>query len=325
MAYTYPYKTNEDFKTAVSFVDISFDDGNIESSMRLAMQQLKDVVGSSVWNLAINHLNSENYQQTGYTVLDNLVLNIANVHAPLSLYHHFIWLQLRISSNAITVTKSENETAAFKYQTDEAKEKLLEVAWAEYNVLIDFLNLDATSDEGNPVAEWRETTQYTELQKLIVFSYVNFCELAAIDRNALFFMRCMEIMKEHQAEEIEGRVFTKDETFKESFVQLSAAKQNNLKKALVLLTLADAVEEFDFLLLPEKFKAILRENEQKNSHAINLQERRDRLAGKIRNKANSYLQKFDMSVISESAETTDTTPYDDYVSDYDDDNFIATL
>jgi len=169
--FKYPFQTGEEIKSVASQIDISFDIENIDSSLILAANELKDIISKDIWDLMLTHYNSENYnvdppaeppaepeeEPIDYSLLDELVWKIQPALANLAFYHHFIWLMLRISNNSVTVMKGENETTAYKYQTDEAKEKLLEVTWVHINDLIDFLNDNATA-----WTDFAATTAYTK-------------------------------------------------------------------------------------------------------------------------------------------------------------------
>jgi hypothetical protein len=153
--YKYPFTTGEDLKAAASQVNLNFDIANIQSSLSLAANDLKDVVGDEVYAAMLTFYNEGTFNPTGATLGDKLVNAFRPALANLALYHHFIWLQLQISNSGINVAKGENVTSAYKYQTDEAKDKLLQTAWIETNNLINVLNAEAT-----PWKAWAPATAY---------------------------------------------------------------------------------------------------------------------------------------------------------------------
>jgi hypothetical protein len=154
--YTIPFKTGEEIKNSLSQLDIEFDIENVKTSFEKAAADIKDIIGSDMYLLMINHFNSDHFG-TGedYLLLDKLVKHIQDPLANFGMFHHFIWLILRISNNSVTVHKTDKETTAYKYLTDEAKEKLIDSAWMYINSLVDFMNSNATA-----FTVWVKNTEY---------------------------------------------------------------------------------------------------------------------------------------------------------------------
>lgn len=170
MATVIPFKTGEDIKSSLSQINIDFDIANVQNSFIKASDLIKDIISPAMWQLMIDHYNSDNYQATPepvedgeeadpmtavYALLDTLVKKVQDPLANFGMAEHFVWLMLRISNGSVTVAKSENETTAFKYLTDEAKEQLIETAYMFCNQLVDFINENAT-----PWTTWAKGTGY---------------------------------------------------------------------------------------------------------------------------------------------------------------------
>lgn len=158
MANKYPFSTTEELKKHVSGVDVGFEQENIESGKRRAASLVKDIVSVEVWDLMINHFNSDNYnaadqQDENYQRLDELVEYFQFPMANFTFFFHFVWLQLRIGNDKITLTDKEN--SPYKYQEDEAKDQLLETAYEGINDLIDYLTTTATK-----WTVWAAETEY---------------------------------------------------------------------------------------------------------------------------------------------------------------------
>ena len=143
----YPFRTSEEIKKQVSGVDSGFEDVNIESGKRRAASHIKDIVSAGVYNLTMEHYEGDNYNIGGqedeqYLRLDLLVDHVQFAMAHFTFFYHFVWLQLRIANDTISLTDKEN--APYKYQEDAAKEELLETAYEGVNDLIDFLDQEST-------------------------------------------------------------------------------------------------------------------------------------------------------------------------------------
>jgi hypothetical protein len=163
------FKTTAELKKYVSGIDISYNLENMSSSFITARNEAIDAVSEAVWSLAQEHYNSENYNVTGqtnlyYKELDRLVSESQAAIANFAVFHHFIWLQIRVSNSGITIPDSDSLKAAYRYQTDEAKEELIKAAWAAMNRTIIYLRKTATV-----WTPWTALLEY-ELDSIILFA-----------------------------------------------------------------------------------------------------------------------------------------------------------
>jgi hypothetical protein len=80
-----------------------------------------------------------------------------------AIYEHLIFLITQVSNDGVTVKKNDNETTAYKYQTDELNNKLITTAWFWINQLIGFL-------DGNlaDFPEWSESEEKKDYDNLPV-------------------------------------------------------------------------------------------------------------------------------------------------------------
>ncbi len=162
MTYKIPFKDAADeIKPLISGIDKSLELDNISSSIKKAKNDIIDVFGEDIWKIMIDHYNSDDYNvenqdNENLNRLDELVKKIQDPLIHFGLYRHFIWLILRVSNTGVTVTKTDDETTAYKYLTDEAKSDLISTAWEGINNLIVFLNKEATK-----FTEWTKETLYT--------------------------------------------------------------------------------------------------------------------------------------------------------------------
>ena len=161
-SYEYPF-VNFDLEifTRVPGAHVANDINSIKVSFPIGKDRLVDVIGEDIWDLMINHYNdTDNYNQDGqtdlnYIRLDKLVSRCQDSMIQFVYYEHFIFLMLHISDAGVTVKKSDEETTAFKYLTDEAKEKFIENAWTYTSMLLKFLD-----EEASNYTTWAKTTDY---------------------------------------------------------------------------------------------------------------------------------------------------------------------
>ena len=113
------------------------------------VKEVTDVTSKEVYQVMIDHYNSEDYHQDNHEgefgKLNKLVDLHKTIIASLGLHEHFIWLQIHVNDKGVTTYKTKDETTAFAYQISEAKEKLLKTAWAYFTELIEFLNQESTT------------------------------------------------------------------------------------------------------------------------------------------------------------------------------------
>ena len=117
-----PFNTSEELKSAMSGVDLRIDLENIASSLARIPNDLIEIIGKSVYDEMMKHYETPKTENT--EIWDELVKLCQKAMFPMALYKHFIWLQIRVSNGGVTTFKGTDETTAYKYQTDEAKESL---------------------------------------------------------------------------------------------------------------------------------------------------------------------------------------------------------
>jgi hypothetical protein len=305
----YPFITGEELKRVVSQIDISFDNENITGSFRLAKDEIIDIVSKAVWDRMMAHYNSGDYTEGGATFDDKLVDAIKPAFGNFGIYHHFIWLQLRISNNAVTVTKSENETAAYKYQTDEAKDKLLQTAWVEINTLIDLLGDEAPT-------EWLDSEQFEEMQNLIIKNYKAFDKIYKIDKNAAFFIKTRHIQQRIIDDEVTPRIGDYDDV---SDPKLDKA----IKRALAYKVMSDSCIEFDYYFLPAPIRRTI-DNEMVKKKSNDALFAKEKLSGYLLQAANRYFQEVDYFIADENKEEGEN-PYENFEDNYNKDLPFASI
>ena len=306
MAAKYPFTTGEELKQYVSGIDIDIDIENINSSLIRASRNIIDLVTKEVYTLAINHYNDEtNYNQPGqtdpnYIRLDNLVAHVQEPLAAFAMYHHFIWLRLRINNNSVTVVKNDNEDRPFKYEIDEAKEELLQLAWIGITELYDFLNEEATN-----FPDWDNSEQKSELESLIFTDYKDFNKHFGTENNAVFFMMARYKIEEITTDEILSRF--------ETVADIPANLLTKCKKAVAYRTVADACNTFNYEYLPPPIRTRIAEDGRKKSTTEEFT--RTKLRNNYNITADNYLAEIDINIETEKqAADTDITAIE--IEDY---------
>jgi hypothetical protein len=312
--YTYPFTTPEDYKSIVSVVDIDFQFENAGAGLFNAKEDVQDLISEEAWDELIEHFNSDNYGDGGiYARKDGAVAFLRYGFGHLSLYHNLPFIQVRISNNAITTYKSQDETTAYKYQVDKLSEELLKLAWRNLSKLIVYMN-DSTATD---FPAWFASEQCTANTELIFSSYKEFDRIYGIDKNAAFFQKCVPNIRRGIEDFLDSRV--EDTTAADS--DLTAL----FKQFLVYFSLSEAVEQFDYHFLPAPIRAQLNNEYSHKSGDKSQSDAREKLAGKFWQKAESYLRQIDIWIASqeEPADVDDYGPLDHLQQnvEYDDKHF----
>jgi len=314
--HTYPFSTPKDYKSVVSMVDIDFEFENAGAGLFNAMDDVQDVISEEMWILLLNHFNSANYDSgNSYENLDKAVQYLRYGFGHLALYHNFDLIQIRISNNAITTYKSDKETTAYKYQLDQAKEKLLKVTWGSISKLIVLMNNETSNFDG-----WDDTDQYTDQKNMLFASYKEFDKIYGIDKNAAFYQKCASIINRNIADFLQSRV---EDVFAETDKELLVL----FKKFLVFATLSEAVEQFDVHYLPAPIRASLNNEFQRKNSNTDQTELREKQVNKFWNQAENHLQSIDIHIAGKNEPEADSYgPLDNLQKDVQhDDKYINLL
>ena len=126
----------KEMKPKISGANLSLEYDNIESSLMKTGADLANILPQPLIDRLVNNYLAGNPPEPDATATD--YLQRAMLH--FALYEHLIFIITRISNDGVTIKKNDDETTAFKYQTDELRNKLITTAWFWMNLLIRFLN-----------------------------------------------------------------------------------------------------------------------------------------------------------------------------------------
>ena len=281
---------NNGIKKYISGVDISLKTENFDSSALLAANDIKEIISPAMYNNIIAYITYVHPTDpdpevediyAGHTdKWDEVLERLRYAMAPFTLFHHFIWLQLRISNDGITTYKSQEVTTAFGYQTSEAKESLLVQYAAFLKNLIDYME-----EQKNIFKSWDESSQRTETQALLIQNYREFNKSFAIDNDAAFYLRAIQLMQEITRDEIIPHIGKIAD-------DISAKDKRKLQDILAYLTISRACMEWDYCYLPTPIrKGLINELSIKNGKESDTP--KELLSAKYRNKAESWLASLD--------------------------------
>jgi hypothetical protein len=294
--------TSKKIKDYISGFDKAFDNENINDSLIIAANDIRGVlIPVELYDALIDSMEPI---AEGETAPDNAaevaeaLEGLRFCLAPLAIYHHYIWLQVRISNNGITTYQSNDERVAFKYQNDEAKESLLVRFGVFFKEFIDYLeeNIPETIDEDatDIFSIWATSDQKKELDALLIKNYRDFDNYFQTEGSAAFFIRS-RIFQQEAFDEINAHIKIKPLLEAE---EKDEALIRKLKKALAYLTVSRAVFDWDNYFLPVTIRrSIANETTQKTTY----EEVKQTLSAKYRTFAEGILRSIDIQKQADKA------------------------
>lgn len=297
-----PFSTSNEFKKAASQVNLSIDLDNLQSPLENAEDEIRDLIGDEAYEDITDHY--ENPPEETDADMDTLLRYLQSHMAHITLYNHFIFLQISISNSGVKTYKSDDATTAYKYQTDEAKEKLLITAWKQMSRLIDKMN----SMEYIP---WWNSDQYTESKELLFENYRDFNKYFDIGRNAAFYIRCRYLIKNEVQDIISAMNI--------DVTDISDDKlKNKVKMFAAYKTIELAIMRFDYPFLPETIRSSLSNELNKKHRDSDKTIVREKVSSEIAAKAGKYLREIQLHQDSQGDNTLDAEYMNENYSDLND-------
>lgn len=282
-----PVTFSTESKELVSGVNLSYMYDNIKSRLAQTAVTMQKALGVKTYDLIVSFNKTEDPTEIEASALDFLKRAMLN----LSFYHHLIFIAVRISNDGVTIKKANDETTAFKYQTDELKISLVESAWFWMDQLYELLNT-----ETEIFADWQTSEQKKQLDALYV-KPDDFTYIFGID-SFYFYVLCMPLIRKAIDEDVTGRIILTDltvaDTDSETIKALKAEITLLLKKVVVYRSLSLACKLYSFYELPsplrkladnEMHKGQTSEEYVKNSVAVMLSNNADTALRSIEAKA----------------------------------------
>lgn len=280
-----PFLTSADLKNAMSGVDLALDIENIKSSLDRVPNDLVEVIGLSVYNEMMLHY--ETPKEVNTEVWDELVILCQKAMFPMALYKHFIWLQIRVSNSGITTTKNSNETTAYKYQTDEAKDSLLDT-WGDFvSQIIDHLNANK-----DVIPVWTATAQYAAQTSALFTGYRDFCRVANIrPADAAFYIRIADLLTDIASDEIKP-------TLDITTMAATDPKFRKAQKFAAFRALSLAAIQFDISVMPAPMRRVML-NEMNGKNGQEFDYVKGKLAGHYKQEAEAWMQKLTNDILAD--------------------------
>ncbi|NDV45805.1 hypothetical protein D0T49_01910 [Paludibacter sp. 221] len=284
-----PENFASEMKPKISGNNLSLEYFNIESSLYKVAVQIPKTISQALYNRLIDKFEAGNIQEHDKTAID--YLQRAMLH--FTIYEHEVYLMLRISNDGITTKKNEDETTAFKYQTDMLNDNLITTAWFWMNQLIQYLN-----DHLYDFPEWKNSDQKKENDELPV-NLTDFNKWVGVETTGgeYFMIYAGWIIREVWLDFVKSR-------FKEP------VKTDAITRAVCYQVMGFACQRLAYSCLPSPIRRDIDNEMGKNHKAQADKDIREHVAGKFLQKAETYWKAVDLEIKKEAIAEQNKTAAD---------------
>ena len=274
-----PFKPDEfaaEMKPKISGMNLSLEYDNIESSLMKVARQIPGIISQALYDRFITKYHGGSPAEPDATAID--YLQRAMLH--FAIFEHKIYIMLDVSNDGITTKKTDTETTAFKYQTDELVDNLLSTAWFWMNELIKYLN-----DHLNDFTEWRDSEERKAYDELPV-DLNDFNRWVGVDLagGEFFMMSAGWIIREVWIDCVTSRL------------EEPVTKTDRIARAVCYEVLGRACERLAYQCLPSPIRRDVDNEMGKNHRAQEDKNIRERVAGKLLQKASAYWNGVDLEI-----------------------------
>lgn len=282
---------SREMKPKISGVNLSLEYSNIESSLVKTAAETASLLSEALYGRLADAFHSGVPSEAEAGAID--FLQRALLH--FTLYEHLIFLIAQVSNDGVTVKKTENETTAYKYQTDELNNKLITTAWFWMNRLIRHLNAHAAD-----FPEWTGSAQKAELDSLPV-DLPDFNKWVGVSASGgeYFMLSAGWIIREVWLDCVCSRI-------------KEPAKTDAIARALCYEVMGRACQRLAYSCLPEPVRRDVDSEMGKSHRAQADRDIREHIAGKFLSKAGTYWNSLDMELkkaaIAEEKKTAQSAP-----------------
>lgn len=303
-------------KERLSGINATFEFDNIQSSLVRSAKDVQKIIGPEAYSKIADSYDDENISKPIKESLDYLQRAILHF----AFFKHLIFLAVRIGNDGVTTKKNNDETTAYKYQTDEIKVSLIETAWFWMDNLID--TIESASDD---FPSWNASEEKKRISDVIIASS-DFAFIYGID-SMYFFMKCAPLARKVVDEDITPRVKISNLAIHESdspeVLKIKSETMLLLKKAIVYKTLSLACRIFSYYELPSPLRATIDNEYSSGSSSSGEEYIRTKVAGIIESQASEIFLKIEAAAqrLNNKVRNTSTLPYPERTYS-EEDNFL---
>jgi len=245
----------KEVKRYLTFVYSGIEFRKLEYYIEFALRDVIPYISKEVYNLALNHYQSENYKEDSDATLDVLVRKI---QASLAFFGYKRFVpsnDLTHSEKGRQIFVSDDEKPAFEWMIDSDNKNLLNISYESLESLMEFL--EDNKDDDDIVDVWTSTEAYKATKELIVQDATTFNTVFPIDRSRRLYVTLVPFIREVQNDYIRP-CFSKEswDILMEQFLDddLSDVNKEVVRLAripLVLYSISLSISRLNISLFPE--------------------------------------------------------------------------
>lgn len=272
-------------KPLVSGVNLSLEYDNVASSLDYAGSIMTDYLTADVYEGIANKNLSDN-ETLNTTLFDFLRRSLIHF----AIEHAVTYLSVNISNDGITTYKGDNETSAYKYQTDALKNQLINDAWHNFSRLVGLLN-------ASDIEAWQTATHKSGIADLSI-TFNDFARYVGVTEPAFIYFAAA-IIREVTRECVESRNVSID--------------NEDVKRAVCWEVMSRATRRLPYNVLPESVRLDINNEQTKSNQQDPQGNVKMRLADSFETKANDYWKVIDSRAVGHNVSQPRYNPSDKHV------------
>lgn len=274
-----------EMKPLISGVNLSLEYENVESSLSKIAVDIRSIISAPMYDKIVEWY--DNAPEDSVLLESVQLLQRSMLH--FLIYEHSIFLITRVSNDGITIKKNDDETTAFKYQTDELNRKLITTAWFWMNQLIRLM--DSDSEKFN---DWHDSDMKKTRDKLPV-SLSDFTLYVGLSTSGgeYFIISSAWIIREAYTDCLLSRGVSEFPTAK--------PETHQAKKALCYEVMGRACQLMPYASLPEPIRIDIDNEFSRSNRDRTEDDVRSRIASRFLKRAEAYWKVLDSMLIRANA------------------------
>ena len=281
-----PANFADEMKPKISGMNLSLEYYNMESSIMKVARQIPATISAALYDRLVSQYLSGAPLPVEEPAID--YLQRAMLH--FTVFEHKIYLTLNVSNDGITTKKTDTDTTAFKYQTDELTDNLLSTAWFWMNELLKYIE-EHLAD----FPEWANSDERKSYQELPV-DLNDFNRWVGVEMSSEYFMIAVAwIIREVWIDCVQSRLNP-------------PVKNDAIARAVCYEVMGRACERLAYQCLPSPIRRDIDNEMGKNHRAQADKDIRERVAGRFLQKAMAYWNAVDLEIKRDRIAASQATP-----------------
>lgn len=298
---------------------------NLKTYLEIAKRQVVAITGIDVYNLALAHYTSSNYESSpttpAYTLMNTLVHSFQLPIALIAYRKYAPGVDLQHSEQGRTITVTEQQKPAFEWMLDRDNANIMELANDAIDILLEFLDAQRGSTVTTIGTVWGSSLAYADINSLMMNSAVEFDRVYPINASRRLYITMLPFIREVEQSHIRAIVGAARydeiiEKMRDTDLEATDSRILELARvAIALLSMSKALKRLSVEVLPDGIAQNYRDKDPKQYHAAGSSDRlglaalleRDGLKELI--PLQKHITRLAGTTVDEETETDTTIPF----------------